>query len=217
VTTGGPAGDTSFDWAYWGDIRFVSPPGSRKAAGEMTGAAYSLAYQDQDVLIYQNKEVYPPAFVVHDLINASNFNQALDLLANPDLDLRHTAIVENFPADLRGVIEKNRQEHWSGSAEVKRVDPDGLAVEVKTNSPGLFVLSEQYYPGWRAYVDGKETRIYPVDGILRGIFLDKGKHTLRFEYRPLSFLIGLIVSIVSLSGTVAGLVYFSRHPSHRES
>ena len=217
VTTGGPAGDTSSDLAYWGDIRFVPPPGSSRTAGETAGTAYSLAYQDQDVLIYQKKEVYPPAFVVHDLMDASSFNQALDLLANPELDLSRMAVVENFPADLQGLIEKNRQENPSGLAEVKRVDSDSLAVEVETDSPGRLILSEQYYPGWRAYVDGKETHIYPVDGILRGIFLDKGQHTVRFEYRPLSFLIGLIVTIVSLLGTVACLVYFSRRPSHLES
>ena len=217
VTTGGPTGDTSSDLAYWGDIRFVSAPGSREAEGNRPAESYSLIYQDQDVLIYQNRDVYPRAFIIHDLIDATRFNQALDLLANPALDLRRTAVVENFPADLQGLIEKNRQEHPSGSAEVKRVDSDRLAVEVETNSPGLLVLSEQYYPGWRAYVDGEETRIYPADGILRGIFLEKGKHTVRFEYRPLSFLIGLIVSIVSLLGTVACLVYFSRRPSRLES
>jgi Bacterial membrane protein YfhO len=206
TTTGGPNKDTAHDWAYWGDIRLAAPSNQTTVSGEIKNSRYNLAYQDQDVLIYQNKSAYPRAFVIYDLINVSNFNQALDLLANSEIDLRHTAIVENFPADLIPVFEKSGKKISSGPVNVHRVTANSLIAEVKTDSPGLFVLSEQYYPGWRAYVDGREARIYAVDGILRGIFLKKGRHTVIFEYRPLSFLIGIFVSILSLLVTVTCFV-----------
>jgi hypothetical protein len=206
-TDGGPSGDTSWDWAYWGNINMIDGGSVENTSAPALNLAYQRAYKDKNVVIYQNKDVYPRAFVVYDLINADSFNQVLDILTNPDIDLRQTAIVENFPDDFRAVIEKSEQKPSPGSAHVKRISPDDLTVEVETSAPGLLVISEQYYPGWRAYVDGKETHVYAVDGILRGVFLNKGKHTIIFEYKPISFLIGLIVSIISLLATIARLVY----------
>jgi Bacterial membrane protein YfhO len=217
TTMGGPARDISYDWAYWGDIQLAAVANSISVEGAVTHVPYNLVYQDQDVLIYQNTDVYQRAFVVYDLINASSFNQALDLLANPNIDLRQTAIVENLPIDLKTDIEKGKQKLSSGLASIKQITPDSLAVEVETNSPGLLVVSEQYYPGWHACVDGKETPIYAVDGILRGVFLSAGKHTVIFEYKPLSFSIGLMVSVTSLFVTIVYLIHFSKKLPHVES
>jgi Bacterial membrane protein YfhO len=221
ITDAGPKGNVSWDWAYWGDIGLSTAQTSqtsKQTSQELTSESpYEIVHQDSAVRIFQNKVVYPRAFVVHDLISVHSFNQALDSLANSAIDLRQTAIVENFPADLRTLTEKSVQKSLSGSADVKRITPDRLSVETKTDSPGLLVVSEQYYPGWRAYVDGKETHVYAVDGILRGVFLSKGRHTVIFEYKPISFLIGLVVSIVSLLMTITRLAYLYKKSNHRET
>jgi hypothetical protein len=212
VTDAGPAGNMYWDWAYWGDIRLGKKPQTSRKTSEETRPAlvYETVHQDSNVEIFQNNNVYPRAFMVYDIINASSFNQAMDVLANPDLDLRQTAVVENFPNDSKTAIENTHQKAPSGTADVKRITPDAFTAEVQTNSPGLLVISEQYYPGWRAYVDGKETPIYAVDGSLRGVFLNKGKHMVRLEYKPLSFSIGLVISILSLLAAMARLVYLYR-------
>ena len=207
-TNTGPKQNNYWDWAYWGDIRLST---SRKTDGVGHALFYEAVHQDANVEIFQNKAVYPRAFVVYDIINVSSFDQALDLLTNSDIDLRQTAIVENFPSDSRTVInESTHQNPPSGSAHVKRITPDALTVDIQTNSPGLLVMSEQYYPGWRAYIDGKETPIYAVNGILRGVFLNKGKYTVRLEYKPLSFSIGLVISVIALIATIARLVHLYR-------
>jgi len=59
-------------------------------------------------------------------------------------------------------------------------------------------LSDVDYPGWRAWVDGSETRIHRADYIFRAVFLPKGDHSIRFRYRPISFRTGLWVSVGSL-------------------
>jgi uncharacterized membrane protein YfhO len=73
-----------------------------------------------------------------------------------------------------------------------------LDVLVNTRSPGLLVVPEQYYPGWQATVDGKQAPIYAVNGTFRGIFLSAGNHMIKFEYRPLSFIVGSSISLLSL-------------------
>ena len=210
-TNAGPKQNNYWDWAYWGDIRLST---SRNTDGVGQTLFYEAVHQDSNVEIFQNKAVYPRAFVVYNIINVSSFDQALDLLTDSDIDLRQTAIVENFPGELGADLQKSNQQLAPGSAIVKRITPDRLVTEVETNSPGLLVLSEQYYPGWRAYVDGQETHIYAVDGILRGVFLNEGKHTVSFEYRPLSLQIGFSITLISLLATAAGLLYLYKGRSH---
>jgi len=65
-------------------------------------------------------------------------------------------------------------------------------------NPGLLALSDAYYPGWKAYVDGKETPIYPTDVALRSIYLGPGEHAITFEYDPASFRIGWMISVAAL-------------------
>ena len=60
------------------------------------------------------------------------------------------------------------------------------------------MLSDVYYPGWEAYVDGVKVKIYRVDGLIRGVFLEQGRHEVIFKYMPMSFKIGVSTAIISL-------------------
>jgi uncharacterized membrane protein YfhO len=60
------------------------------------------------------------------------------------------------------------------------------------------VLSDQYYPGWRARVDGEETDIFRANGVVRGVVVPPGEHTLTFSYRPRKIYASLVVSGISV-------------------
>jgi hypothetical protein len=97
-------------------------------------------------------------------------------------------------------------------ARVRRLSPTDLRVATKTTEPRLLVVSEMYYPGWRAYVDGVETPILRTNYLFRGVVVPGGRHVVRFAYLPSSVLAG--TSISSLALIVAGvLLYRSRHPA----
>lgn len=67
------------------------------------------------------------------------------------------------------------------------VRDDGFnRVEVTTHAPaaGVLVLRDAYDPGWKAWVDGRETPVFPADYLFRGVFVDAGTHRVRFEYYP---------------------------------
>jgi uncharacterized membrane protein YfhO len=56
------------------------------------------------------------------------------------------------------------------------------------------VLSEVWYPGWRAQANGEAVPIHRVEGTLRGIYLDPGLHTVEFRYSPWTVWLGLAIS-----------------------
>ncbi len=198
-TDPGPVGNIGSDLAYWGNISLSDSNSSLH---------YRQVYDNQNILIYQNNHVLPRAFIVYDVVNVLNQNDAFVQLKNPNIDLKQTAIIENLPVDLAHTINQNDHlEPDKGNA--KLISSGELDVAITTKASGLLVVSDQYYPGWEATVDGKQTPIYAVDGIFRGIFLNAGTHTIKFEYKPLSFLIGGIISIISLLFTIIFLLLIS--------
>ena len=65
-------------------------------------------------------------------------------------------------------------------------------------TPGVLVLSEVFYPAWKAYVDGEEQPILRADGTLRAVALGEGAHTVEFRYRSTTLAIGGLVSLLAL-------------------
>jgi hypothetical protein len=93
----------------------------------------------------------------------------------------------------------------NGSAELIKYDPDRIDVLVSTESTALLILSENHYPGWRAYVDGASVEVARVDYALRGIVVPPGKHNVSFRYRPKSVLIGFLISLATGLGLAVWL------------
>jgi len=85
------------------------------------------------------------------------------------------------------------------------VDEIELAVEM--GDEGFVVLSNQYYPGWRAYVDGGEEHIYRANYILMAVPLAEGSHTVKFVYEPAMHWINLLVRIIVPLGLIGVLLY----------
>ena len=67
---------------------------------------------------------------------------------------------------------------------------------INAKESGLFYTSVPYEEGWKAYVDGKETEITPVGDALVAFNLDKGEHTIKLEYYPKGFAVGMTVTII---------------------
>ncbi len=76
-----------------------------------------------------------------------------------------------------------------------------------TDKNAFLVVSEVYYPaGWKAFIDGKRTEIYPVNHILRGVIIPPGKHTLEMKFISETYKLSLTLSLVGILATVLLLV-----------
>jgi len=69
-----------------------------------------------------------------------------------------------------------------------------VAITVDSATSGFLVLSDLFYPGWKAFVGEREVPIYRANYLFRAVWLPQGRHSVRFEYHPASFRYGLIVS-----------------------
>jgi hypothetical protein len=89
---------------------------------------------------------------------------------------------------MGSIIEVNEE---INEVEISQYSPDHI--QIRANGPGMLVLADPYYPGWVAKVDGKKFPIVKIDGLLRGVPLLEGNHTIDFSFQPILLYIGLIL------------------------
>ncbi len=174
-------------------------------------------YRGPDMNVYLNRSTGPRAFFVSryevaggkqilDNMAALSFNpsEVAYLMEDPHLTL-------DAPGDGAG-------------AEYVTYDLQHVVLRVNATGNNLLFLSEAYYPkGWIATIDGKETPIYRLDYMFRGVVVPAGTHTLEMRFEPRSFSFGrtlsLVTNVLALGGLLAiGLVWWrKRTPSSPSS
>lgn len=150
--------------------------------------------------IMENIQSYPRAFFVNKVLSEKNEKDIAVKIKENDYNLRETAFVLSFNENLP---ETNLSEN-----KVEIVDYQSGKVELKTSAiqRGFLVLTDTYYPGWKAFVDEKQVKVYETDLAFRGIVVPEGEHLVKFTYDPISIKLGLIISEVGLSGLLLFLL-----------
>jgi hypothetical protein len=127
------------------------------------------------------------------------------------------------PADGNAVIlEDSTVEERAGApdlgaARIVEYESTRVSCDVEARTSGYLVLLESYYPGWRAYLDGKEAEILRANYSFRAVKVPEGKHRVEFVYRPRSFYAGLSLTSVALLIGVAALFWQPRRRGSRDT
>ena len=137
------------------------------------------------------------AWVNYAVRNARTSEAALDFVLSPEFD-PHDFVVLEKPTVRHYALTSGRRV-TRPSAERRHSTYD-VEFDVELPLPGIFVISEAPYPGWKAIVDGKEAPCLTADYLLKAVELDAGKHTVRFAYRPASVKIGFALSVLGILG-----------------
>ncbi|MEO8098499.1 MAG: YfhO family protein [Acidobacteriota bacterium] len=85
-----------------------------------------------------------------------------------------------------------------GAAQTMKWEPEDRVFTVETASAGRFTLTEQFYPGWSATVDGTPSTIEKWESSFQAIHVPAGKHTIEFHYREQLLPAGAAISLLSL-------------------
>jgi hypothetical protein len=102
---------------------------------------------------------------------------------------------------------KSVGEPHSGLPEFISESNNRLVLRVKAKGNTLLVLSDTFYPGWKAFVDGKEEKILRANYNFRTVPLTAGTHRVEFVYDPLSFKLGAIITFLTIVSCIGvGLI-----------
>ncbi|MFA4844837.1 MAG: YfhO family protein [Candidatus Margulisiibacteriota bacterium] len=90
---------------------------------------------------------------------------------------------------------KMRPNRRLGEVVIVKYRPGEIVMSVEAKVGGYLFLGESYYPGWQAAVDGRAKPILKAQELFCAVPIERGKHSVRFNYDPWSFKLGAVISI----------------------
>lgn len=161
---------------------------------------YKVVLQDRPAVL-ENTGALGRAFFVDEIKVLAGKDAFFSYLKSGQFHPAKEAVLEEEPPFA---IEPSPE----NSVKITAYDIHEIQLEAHAAKPALLVLSEIYYPaGWKAFVDGKETKIYKTNYILRSIFLEPGDHQIKFVFESSTFKIGLAITFGILFVLLALLIY----------
>ncbi|MBI5650661.1 MAG: YfhO family protein [Chloroflexi bacterium] len=185
-------------------VTLVAPDGAETSLTRLTGRSdQSLIYRSNYVALYENHDAMPRAFLAHNA-RVVDDEAALKEISRDDFKPRDTLLLAS------GASLRARDPNLSGEfARIDEYAPERVVISARANTDAYLVLTDSWYPGWIARVDGIETPIERADYIFRAVRLAPGEHRVEFEFRPASLLIGAIISGIALIALL-GVVIVSK-------
>ena len=135
-------------------------------------------FQEGETRVYENKNALHRVFFVEGVIVANDKNETIEKMFEEIFDPRRIAIVEKSKS--AGATTNPPLGCTSCNAKILSYQEDRIMIETKNVKDGFLVLTDSFYPSWRAKIDNKPTTIYRADYNLRGINVPRGKHIVEF-------------------------------------
>ena len=199
------------------DFANLLPPEKRVPLLRALNIRYVIAFQPLDLpgmrllrqfpknysWLYEIEHPVPRVYIAPQAVYEAQVAKTLRILASADFDLSRRVLVDEK-------VSSETSTASGGEAKILHYANTDVVIEAALAGSGILVLTDSYYPGWRVLVDGRESKILRANHFFRGVQLSAGTHTVEFRYEPLSFEIGLAISLFSLlilTVISLGLVY----------
>lgn len=179
------------EWLALTNTRYIVSP---QPLGVPAGWA-ELSQGQGPTRVYHNPTAWPRARVLGQAVNVSSDDEAFKLLGQAGYDLE-SAPVKGAPSLGAGPLQ--------GGARFTRRSPNTLSLEATASRPALLLLSQTWYPAWKATVDGVATPVLSAyGGALTALALPAGSHQVQLWYQATTLYIGLGLALLGLLALAA--------------
>ena len=159
---------------------------------------FALIFKEGSVAVFESKSALARLFAVPQtgiqVIPEATAQMAR--IKNSQFNPEETVLFSEPLPELS--TERSGDSRFTCDIELIQREPNSYVFRTRSSSRSVLVLSQIYYPGWKATIDGNEVAVYPVDYALTGILAPEGEHAIRFFFQPGSFRIGAMLSLISL-------------------
>lgn len=168
--------------------------------GQKETTLYNPVYEEPEtgVRVYENSNYLEKVYAVDKLVAMDALSEIKNSFLNFDINPSNTAIVST--ADLK---EIGKSQFADGTVTIESYRNDSVWVKTNFSGEGFVIIADQYSPGWKAFVNGKPTDIYEVNGLVRGVVVPEGEHNLQFVYSPSNLIVSLWASAILLLLVIA--------------
>lgn len=168
-------------------------------------------------LIYENKDVLPRIYIAFKGKKVDTLESFYREVNNTEFIHKKEVLLEEENSLTSGQTTKDEE----GSARITGGSATDMSITTSLSKDGLLVVTDTYYPGWKAYVDGKETPIIPVNLTQRGIILAKGNHLVHLSFSSQTFETGKVITLSTFLITSVAMflfrVYYYQRVSGKET
>ena len=182
-----------------GELKDKQPTGKR-----FPSELFTLTWEDANWRIWQYMPAIPRTLFATNYIVKTKPQEIITALYDNNINLSTTVLLEKNPGSM--TLPSNNQSH----ATILFYDINSVTIRTTSTVAGFLLLTDTYYPGWTATVDGKSVEIYRADYALRAVSVPSGDHTVIFRYTPVIFTVGIIVTCIGLFVSVAVFIYLYR-------
>jgi len=159
--------------------------------------------QGGKVKIYENLGALPRAYLVSKAIMLKDDKKVLKTIQEIDFNLQESILITNREYKRAQDDFLKGQENiplgdFKGNAKILKYTANLVEIETEGNDSSFLVLADNYYPGWKVYVNGIKKNILRVNYNLRGVIVPRGKNKVQFIFDPLSFKMGASISFLTL-------------------
>ncbi len=149
--------------------------------------SFHKAWEDKNFIVFENKDIWPRFLLTRNYKYVQKAEDSLQEL----LKMEEKQIVINEQLEFM-------PEQKEGEVLVKSYQANKIELKTDFDFDGLLFVSDSFYPGWQAFVDKRETSILKANYAFRSVIVPKGKHQVKFIYRPKSFCKGIVLSLAAL-------------------
>jgi hypothetical protein len=143
--------------------------------------------------LFENLTAFPRFFLAHEVRTVRSIAELRNLVQRHEIDLLYTAVTDppiELPSKLSAPVDVDL-------VKTMKYEPNLIELSTQASRRSVLVLSETYYPGWKAWLDDQPAQIYPTDVALRGVIVPAGEHRVRMEFRPPILPISLGISLMT--------------------
>ncbi len=162
---------------------------------------WKLEKETNDIKIYENLYVLPRLYPAEKIIFESDIEKSLKILQNLNFEVMKTAIIHSYNGKkIESLIfsQNNSSQKDNFIIHYSSFVYNKIFAKITNSNPQFLVISQNYYPGWKCFINNKKTKIFHCNIFMSGIYLPQGENYIYLFYDPISFKIGCILTLLSL-------------------
>jgi len=160
-------------------------------------------WKEGDKFITHRKTALPRIYFVTNPIVLKSDEDILRTMFAKQFDYANTVVLEE---DITIKTDVLKPEYTIRNIDYQY---NSINFDITTNTNGIIVVTDNYYPDWYAYVDDNKRSVLRANYTFRAVPIEKGTHTVSLSYEPTSFSNGLLISVLSL-GSIGVLLCIQR-------
>lgn len=187
--------------------RVIPPINSRDTVNMLYNVKYQVEIDnEQGPRFVENLKRFPRAWLVGGAIITDEIS--IDrIMRQNGFDYSRIAIFEN---KLSRNYPENPDSTKPGNVKCLKYESNRSKYIVEASTDAIMVLSEIWYPAWKAYINGKPVEIHRANYCFRAIEIPRGRHEVEFIYQSSTFSLGMWISILTTIVSLAGIFIFKK-------